>query len=216
MTAYRLDNIVAGHNGFTFRVDDWHVDPGSMIAVVGPNGSGKTTLLNLLAFMMKPKRGRVAFRAKAVDYADPRGLLSLRREIGYLMQNPCLFSMSVRRNVEYGLRLRGTPKAVMNERVEQLLEELALKDLEHRSVRELSGGEVQLVALARTLVLHAPVLLLDEPTGNVDKARIGIVERRLSEVNRAEGVTVIFATHSETQAERMAHQKIHLTDGRIV
>lgn len=216
MTAYRLDNIEAGHNGFSLRVDDWRVDPGSMIAVVGPNGSGKTTLLNLLAFMMKPKRGTVVFRSQPVDYADARGLLSLRREIGYLMQNPCLFSMSVRRNVEYGLRLRGMPGEQVRERVDHILDELDMKELEHRSVRELSGGEVQLVALARTLVLHAPVLLLDEPTGNVDKARIGIVERRLEEINRQHGVTVVFATHSETQAERMAHHRIHLAEGQIV
>jgi len=99
--------------------------------------------------------------------------------------------------------------------VEQILEELEITEIQHRNARELSGGEVQLVALARTLVLHAPVLLLDEPMGNVDKARIGIVERRLADINRSHAVTVIFTTHSETQAGRVAHRRIHLAAGRI-
>jgi tungstate transport system ATP-binding protein len=215
MTAYRLNNIEAGHNGFSLTIDDWTVEPGSMVAVVGPNGAGKTTLLNVLAFMERPKRGTLSFRSRPVDYSSPRSLLALRRKIAYLAQNPCLFNMSVRRNIEYGLRLRGVPRNIIGEQVEQILEELEMTELEHRNVRELSGGEVQLVALARTFVLHSSVLLLDEPTGNVDKARIGIVERRLAGMNKSDGVTVIFTTHSEVQARRMADSRIHITAGRV-
>jgi len=215
VTAYRLNNVEAGHNGFSLTVGEWQVEPGCMIAVVGANGAGKTTLLNVLAFMAQPKRGTLHFRKQPVNYADVRSLLALRRQIGYLMQNPCLFNMSVRGNVEYGLRLRGTPRSVMHERVDEILEELELTELQHRKVRDLSGGEVQLVALGRTLVLRASVLLLDEPMGNVDKARIGIVERRLTEMNQSDGVTVIFTTHSEAQARRLAHRRIHIADGRI-
>jgi len=215
MTAYQLSNIQAGYNGFSLTVDEWQLEPGCMVAVVGPNGSGKTTLLNVLAFMARPRRGTVSFWEQPVNYTDARGLLSRRRKIGYLMQNPWLFDMSVRGNIEYGLRVRGTPRGVMHERVEQILEELELTALQHRTAKELSGGEVQLVALARTLVLHAPVLLLDEPMGNVDKARIGIVERRLTDISRSDGVTVIFTTHSEAQARRMAGSRIHIAAGRV-
>lgn len=215
MSAYRLNNIEAGQNGFSLYVDDWQVKPGSMVAVVGPNGAGKTTLLNVLAFMEKPKSGTLSFRSEPVDYSSQRSLLGFRRKIAYLTQNPCLFNMSVRRNIEYGLRLRGMPGNVIGEQVDQILEELEIAGLEHRSVRELSGGEVQLVALARTLVLHSSVLLLDEPTGNVDKARIGIVEKRLTEMNQSDSVTVIFTTHSEVQARRMADSRVHITAGQV-
>ena len=215
MTVYELNNIQVGHNGFSLTVDDWKLEPGCMVAVVGANGCGKTTLLNALAFMIRPKQGTISFREEPVDHGDARGLIALRRRIGYLTQNPCLFTMSVRKNIEYGLRLRNTQRSEMHARVEQILEELDLADLQHRPVKELSGGEVQLVALARTLVLHAPVLLLDEPMANVDKERIGIVERRLADINRAEGVSVIFTTHSEEQAKRMAHSRIHIDAGRI-
>jgi len=191
------------------------VEPGCMLAVVGPNGAGKTTLLNLLAFMQKPRKGRICFQSRDVDYADARGLLEQRRKIGYLMQNPLLFNMSVRGNIEYGLRLRGVARQVVHTRVSQILSSLQLTEMAHRHVKTLSGGERQLVALARTLVLQAPVLLLDEPTGNVDKARIGIVEQHLASLSHADGVTVIFTTHTEAQAERIAHRCIHIGEGRL-
>jgi tungstate transport system ATP-binding protein len=213
MTAYHLNSIEAGHNGFSLTVDDLQLDTGCMVAVVGPNGSGKTTLLNVLAFMVRPSCGTVTLSEQPIRYDTPRALLAQRRKIGYLMQNPCLFNMSVRRNIEYGLRLRGTPRRVINQRVAQIIEELELTELEHRNARDLSGGEVQLVSLARTLVLQTSVLLLDEPTGNIDKARVGIVEKRLADISESNGVTVIFTTHSDSQAKRMAHRSIHISAG---
>jgi tungstate transport system ATP-binding protein len=150
-----------------------------------------------------------------VDYSDRAGMLSLRRRVGYLMQNPYLFNMSVRDNIGYGLKVRGRPGEEIRSRTDSVMTRLSLSHLARRSAHRLSGGEAQRVALARTLVLDCDVVLLDEPTANVDRRNVRAVEETVRQVNREKNTTVILTTHSQDQAYRMSSDILSIFNGRI-
>jgi len=212
-----LSNIVKRYpeTGFALRVPELAIPAGSICAVIGPNGSGKTTLLDLLAFLERPEKGRVLFDGRdgtAVGF----DLVRARRQVTMVTQNPFLFSTTVLNNVAYGLRVRSAPRAAVEGTVSRVLERVGLKGFEHRKVSSLSGGEAQRVAIARALCLETEVLLLDEPTANVDGGHIQIVERVIQEINKERGTTVVFSSHNIGQAYRLGHQVIGLTDGERV
>jgi len=214
---FLLLNIVKRYpeTGFVLRVPEFAVPAGSICAVIGPNGSGKTTLLDLLAFLERPEEGRLLFHGQdaiAGDF-DP---VRARRRVTMVTQSPFLFSTTVLNNVAYGLRVRSAPKAMIERKASRVLERVGLKGFEHRRVSSLSGGEAQRVAIARALCLETEVLLLDEPTANVDGGHIQIVERLIREINEEQGTTVVFSSHNIGQAYRLGHQVIGLTDGERV
>lgn len=215
MTAYRLSHVEHVQGDFTLRTGECRLERGEMYAVVGPNGCGKTTLLRVLALLARPARGHVLWNSLEVDYTDTRELLRLRRRIGYLMQNPYLFNMSVFDNIAYGLGIRGVVPAVIRENVGDIMRQLSLESLAGRNAHSLSGGEVQRVALARTLVLGADILLLDEPTANVDQRHVHAVEAYIRSINRQHGTTVVLTTHSRSQASRMSRNQVSIIEGEI-
>ena len=136
--------------------------------------------------------------------------------MGYLTQSPYLFNMSVRSNIGYGLKLRGHSRKIIKERTDLMLADLFLTDVADRPAHRLSAGEAQRVALARTLVLDADVYLLDEPTSNVDRHNIPIVEDLIKHLNADEGATIILSTHSHEQAQRLSDNRISIEDGHII
>lgn len=215
MMLYALNDIESTVGDFSLSVNDCLLESGRIYSVVGPNGSGKTTLLNLLAFLHRPSRGSVLFRGDEVDYANRVHMLSLRRQIGYLMQNPYLFNMSVADNISYGLKVRGVSKEEAGHRVEAIMAQLSLSQLACRNAHGLSGGEAQRVALARTLVLDCDVMLLDEPTVNVDRRNVRAVEKAILQLNRENKTTIILTTHSQDQAYRMSRNVLSIINGRI-
>ena len=140
------------------------IDEGEFITLLGPSGCGKTTLLNLMAGFAEADGGEIFIDGELVTEIPP-----YQREIGIVFQNYALFPhMTVEKNVGYGLRMRGVPKAEIAERVEQALALVKLAGYGHRKPRELSGGQQQRVALARALVIRPKVLLLDEPFSHLD------------------------------------------------
>ena len=186
------------------------VAPATITAVVGPNGAGKSTLLRLLAFLVAPERGTLTFAGATVDFR-PATLAALRRRVTYVGASPYLFHGSVRRNVAFGLRARGRRDAAA---VEQALDAVGADSLAERAARTLSSGEVQRVALARALACSPEVLLFDEPTANVDRASVPLIEAALARLPAA-GCTVVFATHDADQASRLARAVIGLDGGRV-
>ncbi len=141
------------------------VQEGEILALLGPNGSGKTTLLKVLAFLLKPESGEVKFQGeKVVD----ENLERMRLQSTLVFQKTLLFGTNVFNNVAYGLKMRKMSKAAVKEEVERVLALVKLKGFEKRAAKKLSGGEQQRVALARALVLRTKLLLLDEPTANLD------------------------------------------------
>ena len=136
----------------------------------------------------------------------------MQRRITLVLQRPALLTGTVQANVEYGLRLRRVDRREAKRHVQGVLKRLDLTDLSTRAARNLSVGQAQLVALAAALVLEPDVLLLDEPTANLDPAHVALVE----EVVRERGTTVVFATHNVFQARRLAGRVALLLDGRLV
>jgi tungstate transport system ATP-binding protein len=194
------------------RLDQLEIHAGEVVGLLGPTGAGKSTLLRILAGIEPPTSGSLAFHEFSFG---PRELpLAVSRCITLVFQRPFLVTGSVRDNVEFGLRLRGVSER--HARANMLLEKLGLSGLAVRSARTLSGGETQLVALARALAIEPEVLLLDEPTANLDPARVALVESVLKEVHQRLGTTVVIATHNMFQARRTAGRSILVLDGRLI
>jgi tungstate transport system ATP-binding protein len=177
---------------------------GDRLALVGANGSGKTTLLRLL-------HGLVPFEGRRDVVAINRGM----PVIAMLFQRPFLLSLSVRWNVLLGLWLHGVPRALRDARCQRALQRVGLDALASRSARSLSGGQQQRLALARAWSLEPDILLLDEPTANLDPSAKREVER-LIDALADDGVTVVMSTHNLGQAKRLATRVAYLEAGRLV
>jgi len=194
---------------------DFSVGRGETVALIGPTGAGKSTLLRLLGLLEVPTAGEIIFTGHRVSGVG-RERLSVRRRIGFVLQKPVLFNATVYDNVAQGLRWRGEKEPAVRGKVMSALERLGLSGLERRNARTLSGGEAQRVALARALVLEPEVLLLDEPTANLDPVSLSLVESLISSPAREYGAAVVIATHDLAQGQRLADRMAVLLEGRIV
>lgn len=211
---YRLRGITQRYGSrMVLDIDQLEIRRGETLALVGPSGAGKSTLLRLLNFLEAPASGAIEFDGQAVGNHE-RLPLDLRRQVTTVFQRPMLLSASVLANVAYGLRLRGEPDARGLAQV--ALAQLGLEHLAQAPARTLSGGEMQRVALARALVIKPQVLLLDEPTANLDPANVQMIERAVAETHRRRVATIVLVTHNLFQARRLAERVALLLDGRIV
>jgi len=188
------------------------IHEGEILALLGPNGSGKTTLLKILAFIEAPTNGEVKFQGEAVTAKNTE---KTRMQSTLVFQKTTLFDTSVYNNVAYGLKIRKIPKDVCAEEVKNALALVKLEGFEKRSARKLSGGEQQRVAIARALVLKTKLLLLDEPTANLDPKNAGILEEVIDTVNRENKTTIVMATHNMFQAKKLPHRIALIDEGKI-
>jgi len=188
------------------------INKGEILGLLGPNGSGKTTLLRILAFIQKPSKGEVYFNQVRVT---DRNIEQIRLESTMVFQKTLLFNTTVYNNVAYGLKIRKTPKEKIADEVGGALKLLRLEGFEKRRARRLSGGEQQRVAIATALVLNPKLLLLDEPTANLDPKNASLVEEAIATVNREKNTTIVIATHNMFQAKRLPHRLALIADGKI-
>ncbi len=196
---------------------DFEVSAGERIAVVGQSGVGKSTFLHILGTLDHPTRGKVYFRGEDVFAKDDSGLAKLRNEfIGFVFQfHHLLPEFSALENVMMPGLIQRRERDEMRERAAEILGEVGLSHrLDHR-VGKLSGGERQRVAVARALVLNPPLVLADEPTGNLDPTIGEQVSELLFEINRVRGTTLVVVTHNERMAEKLG-KIVVLKDGRFV
>lgn len=194
---------------------DLDVDEGEILAVVGPSGSGKTTLLRIVSLLIHPDGGKIFIQG--VDAAgNDRHRRALRRRMSVVFQYPALFDTTVYNNVASGLKIRVYPDREIKDRVYRILRLLELSELNHRRVNTLSGGEAQRVALARALVTEPKIILLDEPTANLDPKNVEIIEDMVRKTNIESKTTVMLATHNLNQAKRLAHRVAVLLEGELV
>ena len=196
---------------------DLTVAAGERVALLGPSGCGKTTLLNLLGGLDRPDRGEVRFLGESLAAASPGRLAQLRREaLGTVFQFFHLVpTLTARENVELPLQLLGWPRARRAPRVAELLDAVDLAGRAEAWPRELSGGELQRVAVARALAAGPALLLADEPTGNLDSASGERVLALLAGLTEQAGAALVMVTHSEAAAA-ICHRIVRLKDGRVV
>jgi tungstate transport system ATP-binding protein len=209
---YCLEGLRKSYDGrVVVDLEHLEVRAGEVLALVGPSGAGKSTLLRLLNFLEPPTAGTIVYRGRC--FSDHSAPILVRREITTVFQRPSLLRGSIRRNVAYGLRLRGRRD---DSQVEQMLTHVGLGGLAKAEAQRLSGGEMQRVALARALVLRPAVLLLDEPTANLDPYNMALIENIVRRQNHEEGTTVVLVTHNVFQAKRLATRVGLMLSGRLI
>ncbi|MEI6649221.1 MAG: ABC transporter ATP-binding protein [Actinomycetes bacterium] len=185
---------------------------GEFFAMLGPSGSGKTTVLRLIAGFEIPTSGSIKIAGEDVSKTPP-----FNRDVNTVFQDYALFPhMSVQKNVEYGLRVKGVAKAEREERARRALERVKLVGYENRKPSQLSGGQRQRVALARAIVNEPKVLLLDEPLGALDLKLRHEMQKELKELQVQLGITFIFVTHDQEEALTMADRIAVFNHGQIV
>jgi len=188
------------------------IEKGEILTVMGPNGSGKTTLLKILAFIDKPTSGEIYFNGERVVDENRS---NVRTKSTMVFQKTVLFNTTVYKNVAYGLGLRNYSKKKIDEKVRSVLKLVKLEGYEKRPAKRLSGGEQQRVSIARALALDTELLLLDEPTANLDPKNVSIIEEIISQVNRDFNTTILMATHNMFQAENITKKAALLLGGKI-
>ena len=203
----------------TVALDDvsLQVKRGKLLAIYGPSGSGKTTLLFLLGGLDRPTSGRIYFEGVEVTNMDERRLSKLRRNaIGFVFQNYNLVEeLTVLENVMLTMMFEGKSEREMRDRAEQLLHKVGISGKEQRRPAQLSAGEQQRVATARALANRPRLVLMDEPTGNLDQENSQELMQLVSEVIHGEGATCVVATHNLDIVQE-ADSKLFLKSGRIV
>ncbi len=213
------------HMGMTYPDSDspvftdmgLHVDRGEFILLIGKSGSGKTTLIHLLMKELTGYTGSIMLDGTELNEIDNKSIPAFRRKIGVVFQDAKLFNdYTVYGNLELVLSMTGLKKSQIDKRITSVLRLLKIDNLYKRYPKELSGGEAQKVCMARALINYPPVLLADEPTGNLDPAASEEIFR-LFEIIHRQGTTVVIATHDHGTAERIqtTHRVISLDDQNI-
>jgi len=216
VTLYRLSQLTKTYRERTvLDIPFLEIEPGRIYALMGPNGAGKTTLLNILGFLDPPTGGSVQFCSNPVQFTEP-ALQALRKEVVMVDQHPILFTTTVFKNLEFGLKVRKIAKSERVRRIRESLEMVGMQDFAQSPAHRLSGGETQRVALARAFAAAPKVLLCDEPTANVDEENQAIIIRILRQINELKGISILFTTHDRAQALTLAQQTLFLDRGRIV
>jgi tungstate transport system ATP-binding protein len=207
-----LHDLTFQRGDFSLAIDHLELESGQIYLLEGTNGAGKSTFLHLLALLLVPTGGTIAFAGEEVREEAQRQ--RLRRNITLVEQQPYLFATSVYQNLAFGLRLRDVRGELQDRRIRNALELVGLAGFEERQVRTLSGGESRRVALARAMVLRPQLLLLDEPTAGLDREVLPLFEDCLARL-KEQGTTVVLASHDGDQSRRLDGIVLTLEQGRL-
>ena len=209
---YRTDEIEStALNEVSFKIEK-----GEFVSVMGPSGCGKSTLLNILGMLDKPESGSYEFQGEEVSHLKEKGRALVRKQnIGFVFQNFNLIDeLTVFENIELPLIYNKVPSSERKKRVNELIDKIGISHRASHFPQQLSGGQQQRVAVARALITKPPIILADEPTGNLDSSNGNEVMELLCELNEA-GTTIVMVTHSTHDAS-YSGRIINLLDGQVV
>ena len=208
----RVENLSNKWGEFELKKVSLEVKKGEYFVILGPTGAGKTLLLELIVGLYIPNEGKILIDGKDITYDVPE-----KRNLGFLYQDYSLFPhFSVKKNIEYGMKLRKVPKNEIDEKIKELSKMFKIQNLMDRDVMTLSGGEQQRVALARALAINPQVLLLDEPFSALDENTKAKLISDMKDLHRKEGITFIHVTHSQEEAILLADRIGIMMNGTIV
>ncbi len=207
-----LDDVVKRFGDFVaVERMNLEIQKGEFLALMGPSGCGKTTTLRMLAGIEKPSEGTIRLSGKVMN-----DLGANERDTPMVWQSLALFPfLNVRKNVEFGLKMRGMPAAERKTKAMEWLERLGIAEFANRDVSQLSGGQRQRVALARALVTEPEILLLDEPLSALDAHLVIRMQGELTRLQRELGITFVYVTHSQSEAFAMADRVVIMSKGNI-
>lgn len=202
-----LENIKKSYEDKTvLDIGSCSIRNGHITGIIGPNGAGKSTLLKIISGIEPPDHGMIRFNGSP---EIPQ------KKITLVFQKPYLLSASVKKNITYPLKIRGCNPTEAEHRADILMDKLSLTDLKKKKAWKLSGGETQKTALARALSFDPELLMLDEPTANIDPHSTSEIEKILKEVNAQQNTTILIVTHNLAQAKRLCDDIIMMHNGHI-
>ncbi len=216
MAILTVENITKIYNGKTvLDIPSLEIEEGKITAIIGPSGAGKSTLLSLINGIEKPDTGKIIFEGEEnsrVSSYSPEGF----RRMALVFQKPVMFNTSVYNNIAYGLKVRKLAKNEVHERLKDSAAFLGLTELLSQKAITLSGGEAGRVSVARAMIIKPDLLLMDEPTANLDPANVAIIEDMIKKASKHYKTTVIVVTHNMFQARRLADNIVFMLNGQIV
>lgn len=206
MNLLEIQNLSKKYDGKKVLEDvNLYLKKGSTLGLIGPTGCGKTTFLRIIDLIEKPSSGKIIFNGQEIP-KNKKDQLNIRRKMGMVYQKPIVFKGTVYDNICYGLKIRGENKDSYQDKIKNLLESLGLSGYGDRDASTLSGGETQRMALARALVTDPDLLLLDEPTANLDPQSTEKIEKFLEKLHDESETTVIIATHNLIQGQHLSDE----------
>ena len=210
----KISEIYKTYNGNPILRDcSFAFAAGRTYVLQGPNGSGKSTLFRLLALLEPPDSGRVEYREDGRVLADD---LALRRRFTLVLPRTGIFNATVWQNVAFGLQIRGFGKAAIRDRVEAVLAAVGLALKKHQRAPELSSGETKRLGIARAMVINPEILMMDEPTANIDPANTASIEEIILAMKRQRLATLLLITHDPAQADRLGDELLWLKNGELI
>ncbi len=210
-----LKGIKKNYDQEVLSIDSMALHAGKIYGLIGPSGAGKSTLLRIINLLTPASVGTYLFQNEPLP-ENGRDMLKIQRKMALVFQKTLLFKDSVWNNVAYGLKARNYSSEETEKRVNLLLEQVGMEELANRRADTLSGGEAQRVAIARAVAFEPELLLLDEPTANLDPVNIEIIENMICQMNREKKITVVMVTHNVFQARRIANEVIFIENGKVV
>mgnify|MGYP000441539192 CR=1 FL=1 len=205
-----LHNITKKYGDKTvLSIDQLDFKTGTVTGIIGPNGSGKSTLMRIIAGIDKEYTGSLYIEGQEIDQ-------EICKNMTLVFQKPYLINTDVYNNIAYPLKIRGISKNEINRKIEIMIELLQLKEIIKQNARTLSGGEMQRVVLARAIVFAPKLLLLDEPTSNIDPKTMQLMENAIKYTNQTFNTTVVLVTHNIRQLQRICTEAVFMQEGKVV
>lgn len=205
-----IDSLTKKYNNkAVLDIPQMEFQEGQLWGILGPNGSGKTTMVRIIAGILDSCSGNVLYQGE--EYSD-----SIKMAMTLVFQRPYLIRSTVYENIAYPLRIRGVSEQEISTRVDELIESFNIQSIRDQKAWTLSGGEAQKVALARALVFKPRILILDEPTSNIDPESIMQLEEKILDYYRKEKPTILMVTHNIQQAKRLCNRIAFMNEGKII